>query len=137
DEMVARKANAELGIEQLQQARLELAAIDLGFAPQILTPFLVDMNSMLVATERADALANLALYGGEVLGTGIPQTYLIFLVDNSRPMPIGGELSAYLLLTLQNGGISEARLQSIDAFTPSLKSLPQYAVDEIDLRSFA
>jgi hypothetical protein len=135
DELNARKSFAEVGTQKYQQAKEELQAFDLSFIPgAVRTPF-VNFNQRLSNLSSFTSYKELAQYGGDLLGSTEPRTYLFVLLDNSRPMPLGGRLSAFMLLTVQKGSISEARVQSIDVFTPSLASLPQFALDEINLRA--
>jgi len=137
DEMNARKAYATLGKEKLAQASLELAQMDLSFLPEYLRPTVTKMNIKLLDLKQVDNYANLADFGSEILGVNTPKSYLIMVLDNSRPMPIGGELSAFLLVTLQNGAITEARLQSVDSFTPDMSTIPSFALSEINLHAFS
>ncbi len=136
DEMDARKAFADVGKNELAQASLELSQQDLSFLPDFVHTPVTNLNNRLTNVNVVSNFANLADFGSDVLGATEARTYLVMVLDNSRPMPIGGELSAFLLVTFQNGAITEARLQSVDSFTPDMTKVPKFALDEINLRAY-
>lgn len=80
--------------------------------------------------------SDLASYAPEMLGVTSAQNYLIFILDSSKPMPIGGELAATVLLTMQEGAIVNAQVQSIDAIANQPVELAQYLKDEVNLTRF-
>lgn len=135
-EINARRAFAEVGKSKISQALLSLDNQDLSMWPEFLTVAFKAYNSQLKRFEQVTNFQDIALHGNDLLGVDAPKTYLILVLDNSRPMPIGGELSSYMLLTLQNGTVGDVRIQAVDEFNPDMTKLPAYALAEMNLTSY-
>ncbi len=136
DDLNTRKVYADLGAELLEQAKREIAIKQVAFLPGPLQQLVDNFNTQLIDIANLADYAGVTTYSADILGARFNRTYLVLLLDNARPMPIGGNLSAYMLVTLQNGSISDIRVQAIDDFTPDLSDLPEYALDAINLNSY-
>jgi nucleoside-diphosphate-sugar epimerase len=137
DELELRRAYAEIGGEQVAQARANLMSRTTIALPAPLAKVYTDYRTQILALDNIQGLVGAAEYAADAFGARVPRSYVIFLTDNSKPMPLGGELVAYLQFTWQNGSIADVKLQSIDKFGFDPAALPQYAKDEINSRSFA
>ena len=71
-----------------------------------------------------------------LLGNLKPTSYLILIADNTRPAPIGGDISAYSVLTFQNGGIQAVEVKSIDDITDFQKEISDEILKKINARRF-
>lgn len=132
----SRIAYAEAGKEKMSQGIAFIQQTDFSVWPEViqnqLNSFTADINKL----ASFDSNLALATYLPDLLGSNGPRTYLFVLMDNSRPMPMGGVISAYMTVTFQNGGIADLRLQSIDAFSPSMQEVSDTVLQEINLTSF-
>jgi nucleoside-diphosphate-sugar epimerase len=135
-EMNSRRAFVQQGSELITSARAKINQLDLNVLPGFLRGQFDKLNQELIARSGTiQAFADMVSYGNDILGVTAPQSYLIILVDNARPMPAGGSLSAYALVTLQNGSVSEIKLQSISDFSADPAAIPSYARAEINTHS--
>lgn len=137
DDLNTRKVYAELGAEELERSLRELQLLDINFLPAPLRDSLGQVTQDLLGTADDLAYSGVPLYISDLLGGRLARTYLVLLMDNTRPMPVGGSLSAYMLVTVQNGSISEVRLQSINDFSPDMSDLATYAKEVINLNSYS
>ncbi|MCA9379379.1 DUF4012 domain-containing protein, partial [Candidatus Dojkabacteria bacterium] len=137
DEMTARSAYADVGVSKYQQAVLQMQNLDISVWPGAVQNILQKYTQKLTNLAAIANYRQIADYANEILGLNAPMTYLVLLVDNTRVMPIGGEISAYMLVTVQNGAIADIRVQSIDNFEFSAADVPDYALSSINLVSAA
>lgn len=135
-ELTARSAFVDVGATKIAQGIEELKVQDYGLWPQFVSEQLEGLVDKFDSFQQISGIKDLVLYGPDLFGVNAPRSYLVVLIDNSRPMPVGGELSAYMMLTLQNGAIADLRLQSIDTFSPDLTKLSDSVLKEINLNSF-
>jgi len=136
DDLRSRRVFAELGEQRLFQASQELFTRELTYLPGFMTDYLDELNAKLYSFGEIGDYAQVVMEASDLLGGTLPRTYLFFLVDNSRPMPIGGALSAYALINIQNGSISDIRVQAVDEFSPDMSDLPEFAQQAINLNTF-
>ncbi len=125
----------EIGSQKIEKANERLKLLDVNFLPSFISNNLATQNSKLIDSEllkHADALKFLP----EVLGNKTSQTYLIVAMDNTRPTPLGGDLSSFALITLQNGAITEIAVQSFDDVNFDMSLLDSESVAEINTRRF-
>lgn len=136
DELIEREVFAEVGLQKLHQATNNEISSELAFLPESIVNTINGFQNALLSSSSMDDLVGLASNASELLGLYNNITYLVLVTDTARPMPIGGALSSYFLFTVQNGSITEARLQSIDSFTPDMITIPSYVKNEINSRVY-
>jgi nucleoside-diphosphate-sugar epimerase len=114
--LLAQNADVALaGKQEVETALTKLSRINMDVLPIDYRQQFSVINTRLVDSREALALAELPGKVPAILGYNAAKTYLLLLQDNSRFTPSGGELSAFVLVTVNNGAISEVRAQSINS----------------------
>lgn len=122
--------------ERIQQARAQLVTNISGwpsFVSEYYGSFIGKVNA---GVDLIFNYADLASYAPEMFGLAKAEHYLIAVVDNTRPMPIGGEISSIVLLSMQDGAVVNAQVQQFDAIANDNLQLVQYLKDELNLTRF-
>lgn len=115
----------ESGLEKIKEASSELARINFDFVPKFLEKEIISANNIINSfAEKSDGILS-TKYIPEILGNKAPFTIAIVVMDNTRPAPVGGSLSALGTLVFQNGSISVSKLQSVTDLTFDLSTLPE------------
>ncbi len=94
------------------------------------------MNTYLIDLQNLSERTGLYLMLPDLLGNAEPTTYLIFIADNTRPSPVGGDLAAFSLITFQNGGIQSAQVRSIDDLEINPDDLTEELLSRVNVRRF-
>jgi UDP-glucuronate decarboxylase len=90
-------------------------------------------QNILQAASRTYSSVDISEHVNDVLANGSTRTYFIALLDNARPMPLGGDITAYALLTIKDGAIINAQVQPFSSVSPATTSLPAYLQAQINL----
>ncbi len=111
------KEKLSLGIEALRSLG------DDNFFSQ----YLGSINSKIISeAERVDDFADAIYYLPEILAVDSEKRYLIMLLDNTRPMPLGGEIAAVAELAVKEGAIVDAKVVTAESIDLSAQSLPTF-----------
>lgn len=123
----------ELGNSKIQRAVRSLDNIDFDKVPDFLINTFwgqVELQNELPETFK---LIEGVRFIPELLNQ---KTYLILLLDNSRPMPIGGDISAFAMLSTKNGSVSDVIVQSMEDVNFNLGNVTEQTLKEINKRRF-
>ncbi len=135
-ELESRAPFMQVGLDKVNNAQSQLNTADLNFLPSYAVERVLKTNADLKRINSDVNSVSYTTYLPEILGVGSTKTYLIVVLDNTRQMPVGGEASAYALLTVQNGSLSEVKVQSIDEITFDFSSIDDSQVEKINNRKF-
>lgn len=122
------------GIDKIQKAANVLESIDYNLIPGFITQNLASTNKALLEFADSTSQMESAEYFNSLFGIDSPKSYVILVLDNTVPTPVGGYISAYALITLNKGSIAEAVVQSTDDTSFKFNSLTDKDLQEINLR---
>lgn len=111
-EMGARVPNLRIAQDKLLKANSEISSLNVDNYPQFLHPFLNNLKTESISYSTQIQYVESIEYIPDLLGTYANRTYLITVLDNTRIHPVGGDLAAYALITVEKGAISEIIVQS-------------------------
>ncbi len=136
DEIANRRAYIESGNQKLTDGLASMYLLSDQQWPPALAGIMVETSRRLKNIADTEGVQQLTQYGGEILGVESVKKYLVVVVDNSRPMPVGGMMSAYALITMRNGSITDVRVQSMESIGSEKANIPTYIVNELNLLSW-
>jgi nucleoside-diphosphate-sugar epimerase len=132
----SRKAYLIAGIEDIKQARELIEFADLSILPGRIQVQVAELNKSLINfaedIEEITLLQNL----DQLLGATSPKTYLVLVLDNSKPAPVGGQISAYALFTISNGSIQDIEVKSANALSTNFKTISEADLELLNQRSY-
>lgn len=135
-ELDSRSPFLQVGLDKVNNAYFQLSNSDLNFLPSYAVERIIHVNSDLRKINTSVNSISYTKYLPEIVGVGSTKTYLVLVLDNTRQMPVGGEVSAYALLTVQNGSLSDVKVQSIDEVNFDFSSIDDSQLDKINNRKF-
>lgn len=136
------KAQINPAIIDTDRARIVTAKQTLGNVAQTLPGFLRSWGqettgALLSAADKVYNFADVANYGGEMLGKDNARNYFVAILDNSRPTPLGGTVAAFAVLSVKDGAVLTAQVQPLEAATINVSNLPAYLISELNMTQFA
>lgn len=136
DQSELKSPYLSLGIDKVIKGYDQLNTVDINNLPEFVAESLPEINQGL--KEKVDQITKLksALYLPEILGNTSTKNYVILVLDNTRPKPIGGDVAAFALLTLKNGSISDIVVRSPEDTSFDLSSIDSNILREINARRF-
>lgn len=125
------------GLEKIRTGKRELDKVDRSLVPE----FIVSLSSQFdeVLSKFTDLEGGDFSYNEfipDLLGLNSPKTYVALIMDNTRPSAAGGEISAFSLITLNNGSVSEIVTNSVEDVSFKFDSLDSRVLEEINLSRF-
>lgn len=102
------------GEQKVESAIKRLGQINTNQFPTAMSEYFRGINDKIYSSSRFAEYSSYVSLIPDVFGVGETKTYLFLLLDNSRFTPAGGEISAYALVSVQNGSISQVRVQSVN-----------------------
>lgn len=136
NEIKLKSAYLESSIERFNKGVNSLKSINYGSIPEVILNQVTSINnSIFEISDSINTFTNIK-YLPEILGLNEPKTYLILLLDNSIPTPIGGKISSFALITLNNGSVTEITVKSINDIDLDLSTLDEFDLKEINARKF-
>lgn len=117
DELETLEANqifVDSGIDQFEQNLESLKLRDTSVLPEIFTDEISKINGQLFNLESNVSVFENELLLTEFLGGDEAITHLLLVLDNTRPTMQGGDVAAFALITVSDGGIIEVVVQSAD-----------------------
>ncbi len=124
------------GLSKMKVSITNLNSVNFNLIPGIFSSELTRINSDLKNISQSSNLLTSVQFIKELTGTDSAKTFLVLLLDNSKQTPVGGDLAAFALLTVQNGSISEAVVQSPDQVNFNMTSVDDSILKEINSRKF-
>lgn len=124
----------EDGINKIQKSSGIIKSVKYSLIPGFLVESLAPINNQINNMADLTVEMGTAKYFSSLLGVDSPKTYLFLILDNSIPAPIGGYISAYALITVDNGSLVEAIVQSTDDASFKFDSLNDNDLQKINLR---
>jgi nucleoside-diphosphate-sugar epimerase len=128
--------NLERGIEKINESYIKIINTLTNLLPGFLEKRINKINSDINLYHNELQSLEALKYLPEVLGANSPKTYLILLLDNSKPRPVGGDISAFAMITFVNGGIADIKVQSIEDVNISSSSFDSEMINLINSRRF-
>lgn len=125
------------GLEKIKNGKRELGKVNKTLVPEFIVSLSNNFDSVLnrfADIESGDFVYNEFI--PSILGLNSPKTYLLLLLDNTRMTPVGGEISAFSLLTVNNGSVSNIVTNSIEDINFKFDSLDAKTLQEINLTRF-
>ncbi len=126
----------QLGIDKINKGVDQLKITDYNKIPPFLTERILTVNNSL---QRVGKLADTLKSSEQIpdlLGAYDTRTYLMLLFDNTRLKPVGGEISAFALVTLKNGSVSEVVVQSPDEIKFNYSKVTESLLKDINNRKY-
>ncbi|MDQ6984732.1 MAG: NAD(P)-dependent oxidoreductase [Candidatus Dojkabacteria bacterium] len=115
------------GLEKLDKAIERLNKRDYTHLPEYIATRIVDMNLKLSELKSSLESSYYESYLAELLGATNQKTHLILVLDNTRLSPIGGDISAFALVTFKGGSVVDIVVRPV---TDSLE-IPTFSNEEI------
>lgn len=131
-----RQPYIQLGKDKISKSVSQLNNFDYSFIPGSLFESIIDLNIKLNDNQKSLEKVEAAGFIPEILGANNSHTYLILILDNTRQSPIGGDISAFALITFDKGVVSEIVVQSIDEISFDLSPVSDLVVKEINSKKF-
>ncbi|MEP7103752.1 MAG: DUF4012 domain-containing protein [Candidatus Dojkabacteria bacterium] len=72
----------------------------------------------------------------DLLGYKSAKVYLFVLLDNTRLKPIGGDIAAFALVTVNKGSVTDVVVNSASDFTPDLSAVSEADLKQINNRKY-
>ncbi len=114
DNLETNSVYLQIGLDKVNKGLEGLGLIDYTKFPSFINSeifeFNTELKNSLSEVESLQIESNLSTF----LGSRNPKSHLVLLLDNTRQTPIGGEIAAFGLVTLQKGSIANTIVQSID-----------------------
>lgn len=122
-----RQAYLDTGLEKLN---VGVSALRQLGSDNVLLGYFQEINSgVLEEADRLESFSGLLEFLPQILAAKEQQHYLIMMLDNTRPMPLGGKLAAVAELVVQDGAVVDAKVQASSDFDLPKSSLPDYTQD--------
>lgn len=136
EEVQLRSPYLDSGIEKYKKGLEQVESVNLSLIPSFLSNQLTNVNARLRENVSViDSLKSMK-YIPEILGVEGSRSYLILLLDNTRVKPVGGEISAILEITFDQGKIAEISLKTPEQSEFDLSKVSKETLGKINLRNF-
>lgn len=95
--------------------------------PSFARQYISRTNQQILNSQNFVKQSEMLQYFPEFMAINDTKTYLVYILDSSRPAPIGGEISGVATVTIQNGSILQVQLQSASSISSLELSAEQKA----------
>lgn len=127
----------EDGVSKIQLSSESIASINYDLIPGFIAQTITPINQSIISVADQTKNSSASRHIPNLLGAEGAKTYLVLLLDSSRPMPLGGSIGAYALISLNNGSIVEATVQSVDDTIFLFDALSSEDLEKINARRFS
>lgn len=124
----------ENGLSKIQKSAGIIKSIKSDLIPGLFANNLFPINNKIVSMSEFTKDMNTAKYLPSLFGVDSTKTYLVLILDNGIPAPLGGAISSYGLITVDKGSLVEVIVQSVDDGNFKFNSLSESDVQKINLR---
>lgn len=124
------------GIEIVNRSIRQVSENTLPRMPEFLEKEFIKFNEFVLSLSDLSDTTSFYLSLPDLLGNSKPVTYMLIVLDNTRPTPIGGEISSYALVTIQEGGIRSIELKSAESLNLLNYEFTESNIREINARRF-
>jgi len=111
-------------------------SFDYSIYPQFISNYFESLNNKIITIIDEFNYFKLVNYFDKLIGHKNAKNYLILLLDNTRPRPLGGEISAFAILSFKNGSLVQTLVRSIYDTDFKLSNLSPDVMAEINLRRY-
>ncbi|MCA9386607.1 hypothetical protein KC669_01090 [Candidatus Dojkabacteria bacterium] len=135
-EIENRSVFYEKGIQKLEKAQSSIKDNTLPVLPNQIRNLFMSTNEDILEYANVKQKTKVITVIPSMVGVDKPTTYLFLILDNTRISPLGGEIAGYALITLQNGGIVDIEVKSVDDIEIDKEILSDENLREINKRRF-
>ncbi|MCA9381559.1 hypothetical protein KC678_04805, partial [Candidatus Dojkabacteria bacterium] len=136
-ELENRDVFYEKGIQKIEKSQSSIKDNQLPLLPNQIKKLFVNLNEDILGYTNIQEQTQGLTSSPGILGLDNPVTYLFMILDNTRITPLGGEISGYALITVQNGGITQVKVDSIEDVSFKNSLLSEDDLREINKRRFS
>ncbi len=134
--MSSRSTYIEVGIDKINQSIDSITSYNLNFLPKGIESRLTNIHLDLQNSKANINRINSLKYLSDLFGNQSEKSYAFIIQDNTRQMPIGGEVASIGLIKLNKGKISDLIIQSPDEIAFNFSSLSSVDLELINKRKF-
>ncbi|MCS7317042.1 MAG: NAD(P)-dependent oxidoreductase [Candidatus Dojkabacteria bacterium] len=115
----------------------QLETFELQYYPEFIASRIYELNERIKIFANKAYLFNYLEYFYNLLGFNEKKHYAIILVDNTRPMPIGGDILAVGVFSFLNGSITQSLVKSPYDINFDYSVISTSDLEEINLRRYS
>lgn len=135
-DQVERIPYLDLGIDKVRKADTQISQVNYNNLPTFISERLLSVNQELKGFVKYLDYLEGSKFIGDLLGVYGTRTYLMLVLDNTKIKPIGGDISAFAIVTVNGGGITEVVVQSPDEIDFNMESVDSEILKSINNRKF-
>src|SRR5690606_2940459 len=135
-DQVERIPYLDLGIDKVRKADTQISQVNYNNLPTFISERLLSVNQELKGFVKYLDYLEGSKFIGDLLVVYGTRTYLMLVLDNTKIKPIGGDISAFAIVTVNGGGITEVVVQSPDEIDFNMESVDSEILKSINNRKF-
>lgn len=132
----SRVSFIDSGIKKIERGLDKINTTNVTDLPSFAEEYLNNLKKQFNLLSNIRSNAEINAYIPSMLGKGRPNNFVLLLLDNSRPAPIGGDIAAFANARVLNGSIQEITVLSLSQANFNMKSIDQNDLDLINSNRF-